>query len=56
MLLQVHDDLLFEVPNNEVDTILKLAKTKMESALKLNIPLIVDIKTGKNWAQMEKLK
>jgi DNA polymerase-1 len=56
MLLQVHDDLLFEVPNNEVDTILKLAKTKMETALNLNIPLIVDIKTGKNWAQMEKIK
>ncbi|MDR3048666.1 MAG: DNA polymerase I [Elusimicrobiota bacterium] len=54
MLLQVHDDLLFETPNNEIDIISALVKEKMESAVKLKVPLIVDIKKGVNWGEMKK--
>ena len=51
MLLQVHDELLFEVPLDEKEEILVLIKDKMENVVKLSIPLIVDITEGKNWAE-----
>lgn len=54
ILLQVHDDLLLEVPENEKDFVLKILKYEMENAVKLDVPLLVDIKTGTNWAEMEK--
>ncbi|MDR0823280.1 MAG: DNA polymerase I [Endomicrobium sp.] len=54
MLLQVHDDLLFETANDEIDEISSLVKEKMESAVKLKVPLIVDIKKGVNWGEMKK--
>ena len=49
ILIQVHDDLLLEVPLEEKDIILKLLKYEMENAIKLDVPLLVDIKTGTNW-------
>jgi DNA polymerase-1 len=49
MLLQVHDELLFEVPEEEVDTVLPMIKNEMESVHRLRVPLEVDIHTGKNW-------
>jgi len=49
ILIQVHDDLLLEVPVEEKDIILKLLKREMETAVKLDVPLLVDIKTGTNW-------
>jgi len=55
ILIQVHDDLLLEVPLEEQDKILKLLKYEMENAVKLDVPLLVDIKTGTNWAEMEKV-
>ncbi|MFC1902764.1 DNA polymerase I [Chloroflexota bacterium] len=53
MLLQVHDELIFEVPENEVEEMRKLIPQIMSTALKLSIPLKVDIKIGKNWGGME---
>ncbi|MCX8030487.1 MAG: DNA polymerase I [Thermodesulfovibrionales bacterium] len=53
MLLQIHDELLFEVPNEEVEEVTKIIKNKMESALSLSVPLEVDIKLGKNWAEVK---
>lgn len=50
MILQVHDELLFEVPNNEVEIMMKLVKSCMENAVQLSIPLAVEIKNGANWA------
>lgn len=50
MILQVHDELLFEAPEGEVARIEDLAKEKMESVVKLDIPLIVDVKHGSNWS------
>jgi len=53
MLLQVHDDLLFEVPQNEEKELESMIKDKMENAVKLKIPLVVDIKRGENWGEMK---
>ncbi len=50
MILQVHDELLFEVPSEEVEQMEKLVEHTMENAVKLSIPLEVDLKTGPNWA------
>lgn len=51
MLLQVHDELLFEVPEGEKDAIIPLVREEMENAVKLDVPLKVDIRIGKNWAE-----
>jgi DNA polymerase-1 len=50
MLLQVHDELLFEAPPAEVERLQALATEVMESALPLDVPLRVDVKTGADWA------
>ena len=53
MLLQVHDELLFEVKNNLVEKISKVIKSIMESVYRLDVPLIVDARYGNNWRDME---
>lgn len=53
MLLQIHDELVFEVPPTEIDTLADLVRHEMRSALPLKVPLQVDIKTGDNWAACE---
>ncbi len=53
MLLQVHDELLFEVPPGEAGTLGRLVKTEMESAAKLAVPLLVGIGTGENWRDVK---
>lgn len=49
MLLQVHDELIIEAPEEEKDEVVKLLKDTMEDAVKLNLPLKVDINIGENW-------
>ncbi|MXV37252.1 DNA polymerase I [Flavobacteriaceae bacterium Ap0902] len=49
MLLQVHDELVFEVPKSEVETIQPLIKDTMENAIKFDVPLIVECGVGENW-------
>jgi DNA polymerase-1 len=53
MLLQVHDELIFEVPEAEMAGMKELAAELMSSAMTLSVPLKVDIKTGPNWGDME---
>ncbi|MGD0779189.1 MAG: DNA polymerase I [Dehalococcoidales bacterium] len=53
MLLQVHDELVFEVPDDEVELMRKLVSDIMDSAVKLIVPLKVDTKVGKNWGEMK---
>jgi DNA polymerase-1 len=53
MLLQVHDELVFEVPDSEMDAMRRLVPDIMESALKLIVPVKVDTKVGKNWGDMK---
>ena len=49
MILQIHDELMFEVPHNEIDNLSILVKEEMENAIKLDVPLKVDCDYGKNW-------
>ncbi|MFZ2347506.1 MAG: DNA polymerase, partial [Lactococcus chungangensis] len=49
MLLQVHDEIVLDVPRDELDTIKKLVKTTMEDAIALKVPLLVDENSGKTW-------
>ena len=51
MLLQVHDELVFEVPPNELDEVQKVVKHEMENAAQLSVPLVVDLGTGANWLE-----
>src|SRR5207245_11572787 len=52
MLLQVHDELLFEAPPEEIAAVEALAREIMELALPLQIPLVVDVKSGADWAEV----
>ena len=52
MLLQVHDELLFEAPPDEVTRLEALAREVMESAMTLDVPLKVDVKVRNDWAQV----
>ncbi len=49
MLIQVHDELIFNVLNSELDEVKEIVKDKMENVYKLSVPLKVDIETGVNW-------
>jgi DNA polymerase I len=53
MILQVHDELLFELPRGEEEKLKKLVLEIMPHAIKLSVPVKVDIKTGKSWGDME---
>jgi len=51
MLLQVHDELVFEVPEGELETVRNLVKEAMEAVWPLKVPLMVDMGTGQNWTE-----
>jgi len=51
MILQVHDELIFDVYQPELEKIKEIVKNKMENAVKLSIPLTVDLGTGANWLE-----
>lgn len=53
MILQVHDELIFEVPEEELGAAVKIIRDCMENAIKLKVPLTVDMKKGRNWYDME---
>jgi len=56
MLLQVHDELLFEVEEDLISEFVNQIKEIMENIIKLKVPIIVDVKQGDNWEEMEKVK
>jgi len=51
MLLQVHDELVFDAKKSEIDALTNMIKTEMEQAYKLQVPLVVDVGTGTNWLE-----
>jgi DNA polymerase-1 len=53
MLLQVHDELLFEVPQAEIEAMRELVREKMQDVHKLLVPLLVEIGVGPNWRDVE---
>jgi len=55
MVLQIHDELLFDLPSGELSSLVSLVRVKMEKVLKLEVPVIVDIKKGHNWLEMEEI-
>ena len=56
MTIQVHDELVFDLPKQELDEVVILVKDKMENVLKLDVPIKVDVKKGKNWLEMEEIE
>ena len=55
MLLQVHDELIFDVPRTELEQLQALVREAMEGAFALKVPLVVDMKIGEDWYNMEKI-
>ena len=55
MLLQIHDELLFEAPEEELPQLAMMTRDLMSAAIKLSVPLKVDLKAGPNWADMKPL-
>ncbi|MDP9146728.1 MAG: DNA polymerase I [Acidobacteriota bacterium] len=53
MILQVHDELLFELPHNEVDAVAKLVREEMEGVHELAVPLLVEVCSGPNWRDLD---
>ncbi|MDE3095025.1 MAG: DNA polymerase I [Chloroflexota bacterium] len=53
MILQVHDELIFEGPRTELDAVRELCLRVMPQSVDLVVPLVIDIKTGKNWGELE---
>ena len=53
MILQVHDELVFRVPTDELPRMAALVRETMEHAMTLDVPIGVDVKAGKNWLDMD---
>jgi DNA polymerase-1 len=53
LLLQVHDELLLEVPESELTEVAAILKSSMENAYCLKVPLVVSLKTGPNWYDLQ---
>ncbi len=51
MVLQIHDELIFEIPDFEIISIEPTCQKSMQNVFKLKVPLIVDISIGKNWKE-----
>ena len=51
MILQIHDELIFEIPDEEISLFKELVPKYMQSALTLSVPLVVDVQVGKNWKE-----
>ena len=56
MLLQVHDELVLECAEQQLEDCAQLVTKEMEGAFKLKVPLKTDVKWGRNWYEMEELK
>jgi DNA polymerase I len=51
MVLQIHDELIFELPDNHIEGVMEMVRRTMEDVVQLKVPLIVDIVVGKNWKE-----
>lgn len=56
MILQVHDELVFEIPKDELSKVSDLVKDKMENVMELLVPIKVNIAIGKNWLELKEVK
>jgi len=55
IILQVHDELVFEVPKADEIKVASFVREEMENAYKLKVPIVVDVETGKNWGAMKRI-
>ncbi|MYJ57790.1 MAG: DNA polymerase I, partial [Chloroflexi bacterium] len=55
-LLQVHDELIFEVPSEEIDSLADILREIMPAALDLVVPLNIEVKSARNWRDLEPLQ
>jgi DNA polymerase-1 len=53
MLLQIHDELVFEVAPDALDSLADLVRSEMSTVMPLTVPVQVDVKVGNNWAECE---
>ncbi len=51
MILQVHDELVFDVPAHDVEAVCGIVREEMESAMRLDVPLRVDLSVGTTWSK-----
>ena len=56
MILQIHDELVFEAPENEIPDLAALVRHEMNTALELEVPLKVDLGVGINWLDVEAIE
>ncbi|MBD3426146.1 MAG: DNA polymerase I [Candidatus Omnitrophica bacterium] len=56
MLIQVHDELVFEVPDKDIEEVARQVKTFMEGVIDLKVPLVVDMEKGPNWFDMKEIE
>jgi DNA polymerase-1 len=56
MILQVHDELVFEVPVEELERVKRLIKAMMEGVATLDVPIKVEMKVGRNWYEAEPME
>jgi len=54
MLLQVHDELVFEAPEEELEALVPMVKGRMENAIRLDVPVVVDVGVGRNWYEAKR--
>ena len=52
MVLQIHDELILNVPVAEKDTVMKLVEEEMEKAMELKVPLLAEAESGTNWLEV----
>jgi DNA polymerase-1 len=55
MILQVHDELVFEVPEKDVEKVAAMVKREMQNVYTLSVPIVVDVEVGRNWGETEEL-
>jgi len=55
MILTVHDELVFEIPQEKINQSARLVKGIMENVVSLRVPLLVELTQGKNWGEMEEI-
>jgi len=56
MIMTVHDELVFDVPQEEIKTMVSLVRQEMEAAMDLSVPIKTSVKIGSNWLEMEKVR
>ena len=51
MIIQVHDELVLEIPEDEVEMVATMVREEMENAIELDVPLVVEVGWGDNWME-----